>query len=315
MRASAMPPRYAIQVGVAVAAALSLSCPRAKADPPTKAQCVEANTRAQDLRRAGKHSAARQALVLCTDPACPAVVRNDCTHRLDELEKVQPTIVFVARDAAGNDVSAVKVTVDGAPLTDRLDGSELRVDPGEHVFTFTVAGQAPFMKKLVLVVGDKDRREPITVLTASSAPAPPPPAPPEARPVAPSTTAAPTIATSPSAGGMGTQKILGLTAGGLGVAGVALGSVFGVLASAASSQQKSDCPSATSCPSHGTALSEHSTMTTDGAVSTVAFAAGAVLLATGAALFFTAHGPADQATSLTVTPGAGGAGMLLRGSF
>ena len=135
----------------------------------TKNQCIEANSSGQELRRQGKLSAAREQLRRCVDVACPGLVRDDCTRRLDELEKVQPTIVFIARDASGSDVTNVAVTLDGKPLADKLDGSELPVDPGEHVFTFTRAGQAPVSATLVLAPGEKDRRETISLTPGAPA--------------------------------------------------------------------------------------------------------------------------------------------------
>jgi hypothetical protein len=152
-------------------AAVVLTCVPvlARADM-TKEQCIEANGQGQELRHGNKLSAARAQLLRCADPSCPALVRDDCTKRLDEVERMQPTIVFVAKDGAGQDLTAVKVTVDGEPLTDKLDGSELRVDPGAHTFTFAVQGLKPVNKTLVLAPGEKDRRESI-VVGAPAAPA------------------------------------------------------------------------------------------------------------------------------------------------
>src|ERR1019366_8465548 len=100
------------------------------------------------------------------------MVRDACTKRLDELEKAQPTIIFRAKDASGQDVSAVKVTVDGRPLADKLDGTALPVDPGDHVFTFTTADQPPVTKTFVIGSGEKERREPVIFGGAPASPTP-----------------------------------------------------------------------------------------------------------------------------------------------
>jgi hypothetical protein len=280
----------------------------------TKSQCIDANTRGQELRRDGKLSAAGEAFRTCSVPSCPALLRDDCTRRLDEIEHAQPTIVFDAKDAGGRDLSAVKVTVDGKPLTERLTGAPLAVDPGEHVFTFEVAGQPPSSQTFVVKEGEKDRRERI-VLGGGAAPAPTPSGPAQGpAPASPPASSAP-----PPDEGMGTRKILGLTAAGLGVVGVGVGAVFGLMTSSQASQQKTDCASATSCKSHDAALSDHSSASTDGAISTASFIAGGVLLAVGGVLFFTGGHAAEPGatTALVVAPsvGPGGAGMLLKGEF
>jgi hypothetical protein len=307
---------------------LALMPAPARADV-TKAQCVEANTRGQDLRRDSKLSAAREQLRTCADPTCPPLVRDDCTRRLDELERIQPTIVFDAKDASGRDVSAVRVTVDGKPLAERLTGAPLQVDPGEHVFGFEVPGQAPVTQSLVIHESERDRRErivlggaaPAATVPAASAPSPAPaPAAPPPPAAAPPSEAPPSAsAGSPGGPGMGTQKILGLTAAGLGVAGIAVGSVFGLMTNSEISQQKTDCASTPSCSNRGQAVSDHSTASTDGAISTATFIAGGALLTLGAVLFFTGGHSSEPASpgALVVVPsvGLGGGGLSLKGGF
>jgi hypothetical protein len=53
---------------------------------PTKQQCVAADDAAQDLRQEGKLRAAREKLAICTSPACPALVREDCKQRIEEVD-------------------------------------------------------------------------------------------------------------------------------------------------------------------------------------------------------------------------------------
>jgi hypothetical protein len=107
------------------------------------------------------------------------MVRDDCVKRLDELESAQPTIVFSVTDGAGHDLVAVKVSVDGAVLAEKLDGAALEVDPGAREFTFEVAGQPPVKQTIVIREGEKGRSERIALGPApQAAPAQPlPPAP------------------------------------------------------------------------------------------------------------------------------------------
>src|SRR5258708_38899523 len=74
-------------------------------------RCLGANTTAQSLRRDGKFGAARTHLAMCVDASCPALVRDDCNQRLDELDRAQPTIVFDARDSPGQDAAEVAVEI------------------------------------------------------------------------------------------------------------------------------------------------------------------------------------------------------------
>ena len=161
------PPAFA---WAGLAAATALASPSAHA--LTKDQCVDANTSAQSLRREGKFGAAREQLTLCIDSRCPGIVRYDCTQRLDELERAQPTIVFDAKNVAGDDVVLVHVTVDGGgsrrhPRRPRSGG---RSGP-PRVHVRDAPGQPATTYRLVLKEGEKDRRERI-VLGAPAEPSP-----------------------------------------------------------------------------------------------------------------------------------------------
>jgi hypothetical protein len=277
----------------------------------TKDQCVDANGQGQHLRADGKLAEAREQLRTCANPACPVIVRSDCTKRLDDLENAQPTIAFEVKDASGADMIAVKVTVDGKPLADRLDGSALAVDPGEHVFRFEIEGQPPVTRTLVLTEGVKGRRERVV-----AGPATPVATPPAGLPATPS---APESASTSDGGGLGTGRLLGLIAGGVGVAGLAVGGIFGALTLSEKSQQESACGSPCSSSSHTQALGDHSTGMTDATISTVGFIAGGALVVGGAVLFFTARpsSPSQPTTGVLVLPGVapGGGGVMLRGEF
>jgi hypothetical protein len=103
---------------------------------------VAANEAAQTLRQSGKLDAARQQLRACVAAACPAVLRDDCAQRLDELQRAQPTVVFDVKDAAGHDVATVRVSVDGRLVAERVDGTAMPLDPGEHEVRFDAAPAA-----------------------------------------------------------------------------------------------------------------------------------------------------------------------------
>jgi hypothetical protein len=286
--------------------ALALASPGAHA--LTKDQCVDANTRAQSLRREGKLGAAREQLTLCMDATCPGIVRDDCTQRLDELERVQPTIVFDAKSAVGDDVVLVHVAVDGLRLADVLDGRSLGVDPGQHVFTFDVPGQPTTTYRFVLKEGEKDRRERIVL-------AGPP------QPVPASSAASTATTAGPSRGQR--QRIAGVVLGAVGLAGLGVGAVFGGLALHDWSDSKSECDSAhCSNGSYGLAVSDHDRAVTASTIATVGFISGGVLLATGLAVWLTSPSSTDAessagATSARLSPvvAPGLAGFSVTGRF
>lgn len=303
--------RHGRRLGVATAAAwltMSLAGAPARADM-TKDQCIDANGKGQDLAHDGKLTAARAQLQRCAATSCPAILRRDCTKRLDALDQVQPTIVFELKDTKGDDVSDATVTMDGEPLAIRSIGAAVSVDPGSHKFAFESPGRIRVEKTLVLREGERDRRELVVLPQPGPAPAPPPPV--VVGPAMPATPPA------PERSGTSTVRVLGLVSGGVGVVGVAIGTIFGLKTGSAWNAQKTDCPSATSCPNHAQAVSDHSTMSTDSTISTVAFAGGGALLALGVTMFLLGGSHAESTTGLVVSPAfaPGWAGLSAHGGF
>jgi hypothetical protein len=297
-----------------VAASIAIVCANsvalsASADV-TKPQCVDANRQAQSLRRDGKLDAARAQLQQCGQSECPSMVRADCARRLDDLESVQPSIIFDVRDGAGHDMVDVRVTVDGQPFTDRLDGKSLRIDPGAHTFVFSAANQPTVTQTFVIREGEKERRERIVI--GSPAPA------------AATGTTESQVRTSTSPEGspssdLGGQRVLGLVVGGAGVAALGVGTVFGLLASSAWNGAKSACGGDTShCSNASAASTDRDDAQTDGTVSTTAFVAGGVLLVAGAVVFLTGDHHAEREPSPRVAivpdvgPGLGGVSIFGR---
>jgi hypothetical protein len=133
---------------------------------------------ALQLRGDHKLIEARTQLLICAALSCPADVRSDCERKVEEVNAALPTVVFEAKDASGADLSGVKVAMDGQPLVEHLDGTAITVNPGEHRFTFEIAGQPPIEKTIVLNEGEKDRHESVAVSAPKPAEAlaePPPP--------------------------------------------------------------------------------------------------------------------------------------------
>jgi hypothetical protein len=274
----------------------------ARADP-TKAECVEADTAAQNERRAEHLHAARQQLEVCSNPACPKLVRDDCTQRLSALDAIIPGIVFAAKDASGEDLIGVRVSVDGG-VPSELSATALAVDPGVHTFRFAVDGAKPVEKKLVIREGEKARQERVTFADLN----------------VPAGGAAAASHPEPvgSSSSWGTQKTAAIVLGGAGVVGVIVGSVMGAMSFSAWSSSQSECGGA-SCTDRTKALSDHNSALSNATVSDVGFIAGGVLVATGVVVFLTAPSapgsPPRTGLQLVPTPVRGGGGVSLEGRF
>jgi hypothetical protein len=139
----------------AVYALVTLTSWHAHADPVDA--CIATAEEAQRLRLDGKLTHSRENLLSCAQSTCPAVVRSDCARWLAEVDALTPSLVLRAVDSAGADRIHVRVAIDEQLVTERLDGSEIHVDPGQHVFRLTCAG-APAVEQTVLVRAGEQHR-------------------------------------------------------------------------------------------------------------------------------------------------------------
>ncbi len=281
---------------------LSLA-PVAHADVST---CIASSEQALQLRQQGKLHDALTQLALCADPSCPSEVSSECTQRIASVNAAMPTLILAAQDGTGNDLYDVKVTMDGAPLLTSLDGRSIAIDPGEHSFHFETAGQPPLDKKIVLREGDKDRKETVVI-----------------GPVSQKATLPPTQPPSPAPAGSywSTQRTLSVVSVGVGVVGLAAGSIFGGLTISEKNKETSACGTS-SCSDYASAKDHYNSAITDGTVSTVAFIAGGVFVVAGAVLWFTAPSSTSASPSASVgrvrlVPSVGNrsGGAFLQGEF
>jgi hypothetical protein len=151
-----------------------------------KRACFRAVDEAQRLHIAHKLVEARDQFLVCARPVCPALFRSDCVRWLAEVEAALPSVVLGAKDAQGQDLIDVHVSMDGRRVTDRLEGTSIAVDPGPHVFRFEWEAHGAVERQAVIREGEKDRlvsasfpvaplvpvpREAVTSRGASSIPA------------------------------------------------------------------------------------------------------------------------------------------------
>ncbi len=161
-------PQWRLAVLVVVASSLGATL-ASHADADAK-QCIDQHQEAQSLRKQGKLLGAKEKLVACADPACPKVIREDCQALLTTVDANIPTVVFGATDSKGNDLSDVKVYVDGTKIADKLEGRAVAVDPGEHRVRFEPAKGQAVERALVAREGEKNRTIRIEIGAVAAAP-------------------------------------------------------------------------------------------------------------------------------------------------
>jgi hypothetical protein len=278
------------------------AAPAAYAGGPSVGQCLSATETALKLRNTHKLRQARAQLLVCAAPTCPAEVRADCTHGIDEVSALAPMVVFTVKTGAGQELSDVKVTMDGEVIADHLDGSALTLDPGSHEFTFVTAGQPSVTQTFLLHEGDKGRREtiaigpaalPLTTVPGAAAPS-------DARPEP-----------HPERGHGSVWRTVGWATGAVGIVGLGVGTAFGIMA--LSDKSNAHCDATTKTCLAGP-LSDANTA---GTVSTVGLVAGGALVAGGIALLLLAPTRDASSASIRVAPviGVRDGGLSLTGTW
>ncbi len=275
----------------------------ARADKPRAAECSDAYTRAQTLRRDRKLIDARDALRICAQPDCKDFIVKDCGTWLDQVQSSLPTVVPVATDQDGNNLPGVRVSMDGRVLLESIDGRSIEVDPGTHTFSFEARDGTKADKEIVVAEGEKNKH--VAVILARPRPAQ------AATAVTPATTASP-VPVEPAAGAPpeahgSPWKTVGIVTTVLGGAGLAAGAVFGLETMSKKSDAACD---GLSCPTPGDAT-EIRNAQKDGNLSTAFFVAGGVLAAAGITIWALAPHGVQAAPSV----GSNTAGLVVQGDW
>ena len=267
----------------------------ALAADPTTADCLSANEHAISLRAQHKLRDARSQLLVCAAATCPADVRNECTRRVEDVNKSMPTLVFEAKDAAGNDLSGVRVTMDEQPLVERLEGTALSIDPGEHQFAFETQGYPKVWKQLVIREGEKERRERVVFgETPAGLEAPTTGGVGASSPQRNDTS-------SPTRNPGALQRTVGWSATGAGAVGIVLGVVFTVQKNSKNDEADRICPSGMGCNDGDNAKIGSLTdqANTKGTLAAISFVTGGLLVAGGLVAVFTAP---DKSKTIAIAP-------------
>jgi hypothetical protein len=219
----------------------------------------------------------------------------------ERAEALAPKVAkLVLEVPASARVEGLAVLRDGVEVGEAQWGVPIPIDEGEHVLVAKAPGHEEWRASVAVTGAGSTTRASVPPLAARAA-AP-------AAPIAPGPAARP--ASEPErAHGLGTQRILALVAGGVGLAGIAVGTVFGVQALSKKNEADKSC-SDTRCTTQAGADAGNDAHGA-GTISTVGMVVGAVGVAGGVALWFTA--PRNQSGNTQVGLGAGS--VVVRGSF
>lgn len=217
---------------------------------------------------------------------------------------LRPTLSELVIDVSpsARAMSGLEVTRDGERVGPAQWNVALPADAGEHRVAATAPGHEPWQS--VVVVKGPGGTFRATVPALAPAGGAPPPAvntPPESPPASATEPA-------PRSGGLGTQRTVALVAGGVGVVGVVVGSIFGVKSKSQHDEAEKYCDGNRCTDARG--VSAGNSAYASGTVSTVAMIIGGAGLAAGVTLWLTAP-KAPSTAALTLGPGS----VQLQGAF
>jgi serine/threonine-protein kinase len=238
------------------------------------------------------------AMFLEAATAAQAVSKSDRVHiareRAAALEKrISRLTIRVSTDK----IAGLEVRRDGSPLRPGLWGSAIPMDAGAHTVSATAPGRAAWQTTVTLRDGVSETVVipdlPAAISTAARLGEPA-----KRNDIAP--LAGEPVQAEGGAHGMGTQRVVALTTGGLGAAGVVVGTVFGLRSMSKRAESDKTCNGDSCADERGVNFQDEAIVA--GNVSTVAFVVGAAGLATCAVLWFTTS---PRATSARIGIGVG----------
>lgn len=260
--------------------------------------------------RQGKLATAWAEFVSVGDSATTRGNEKRAVEAKRRAAKLEPQLSrLVVSVAAG--AGPVTVKRNGEPIEAAQLGVPVPVDPGEQLISAEAEGRLPF-RRVVIVKGGGERIQ-IEVPTLAPEPRPTSPEPTVPVPLAQPAGGKLEDAPPPSEG----KPVLGYVAGGLGVAALGVGAVFGLRAASAYKSADDACPEHRGCSKE--ALDDRSQANQNAWIANAGIGVGVVALAAGAYLLFLAPSskPASPSVaagkvSLRATTGPGGSGFLLR---
>lgn len=243
-------------------------------------------------------------------PANPSPALSKAYERAQTvLDAAKPRISGLTVSVAVPPGAELRLTVDGLVVASSLVDSELPADPGDHVVEASAPGYLKATARVTL--GSADKKTVTLKLEADpNAPAPVPlNAGPETNP-GPAAQAAPSAAVAPAsapppAPAKSPSRAAAYVSWGVGLAGVGVGSVFGVMAMKDKHSLDGQCTDNTCPASSGSAVDSAKR---NGNISTIAFAVGGAGLVLGTVLYFSI-GSGSAESQASSAPARGFAGL------
>jgi hypothetical protein len=189
-------------------------------------------------------------------------------------------------------IHGLEVTRDGAAVGAAQWGLPIPADPGPHTFAAMAPGRRAW--KSTVNVADGGANADVTVPVLEVDP-----------------NATKTAAEASKSGGLGTQRVLALVAGGIGVVGVGFGTYFTFKSKASHDETDRLCNHSSSCPTQD-GIDASNRAQQQGNLATIGMIVGGVGVASGLALWFTA--PSAPSTAST-TVGVGLGGVHVQGAW
>jgi hypothetical protein len=213
----------------------------------------------------------------------------------DLIARVSKLTIKVPPEAR---VAGLQVKLDGAVMSEANWGVATALDPGDHIIEATAPGRMPWSSRVTIL---PRRTQPVLVvpvlapetLDASWRPPMAGQTPPPQKQARTDWTLLPQRAPEADSGTNdgSTQRLIGIAAGGVGVAGFAVGAIFGLVSKSKESDSLQYCSPTddTSCKHEGVVMITDAKR--DARIANVGFVVGGLGLVTGAVLYLTAPQP------------------------
>jgi hypothetical protein len=238
---------------------------------------------------------------------------------------VEPRLSYLKIEISGERRPGMVVKRDGTVIGDGALGVPIAVDPGEHVIEASAPGFATWRTTVTIGAAAEKKDVEVPALDEAPAGAEPLPAPTASTEPAPgpAPSASTTVEPPPIAPGSGssTLRTLGFVSVGVGLAGIAVGTVFGVLTLGDASDAEGDpslCPDKR-CSQDG--LDKIDAAETKALVSTLGLAVGGAATVAGVVMLVVSGKRTTPSTGASAVPrvsglaGPRGGGLTLTGSF